>query len=303
MHAVVVGIANIQTCLPVDRFPHDYEPTRYLPGEIITTVGGVGFNVARTIAALGDTVSLMCPLGSDVAASAVVDEAAHLRIDTASAKRFPGQTPKSVILHDPAGRRQINTDLGCALDATFTDAQFRSAARGASFAVMGNLDFSRTLLRAARDIALPIAVDLQDVQGLDNPYDDDFLAAADILVMSHERLTVAHEEFLFGLRHKSQARLMVLTLGAGGSLALTPEMTRAVRTPAARIGPTANTTGAGDTFMGALLHYYLSAHQPLAQALTHASAAAALMLAQPRRILTPDAVQEAVKPLLSGRCE
>jgi len=93
---------------------------------------------------------------------------------------------------------------------------------------------------------------------------------------------------------------MVLTLGAGGSLALTPEMTRAVHTPAALVGPTANTTGAGDTFMGALLHYYLSARQPLAQALTHASAAAALGLAQPAQILTPNAVQEAVKPLLSG---
>ena len=296
MRVVVVGIANLQTFLPVDRFPHDYTPTRYLPGEITTTVGGVGFNVARTLAALGDTVSLMCPLGSDVAASAVIAEAAQLRIDVSSTASSLPQTPTSVVLHDPQGRRQVNTDLGRALTATFTDAQFTSAARHASVAVLGNLDFSRPLLRAARDIDLPIAVDLQDVQGLDNPYDGDFVAAADILVMSHERLTVAHDEFLLRLRDKSRAGLIVLTLGAGGSLALTPKMSRAVHTPAARVGPTANTTGAGDTFMGALLHYYLSAGQPLEQALAHASAAAALGVARPPRTLSPDAVQQVVTP-------
>lgn len=279
MHAVVVGIANLQTFLPVDGFPHCYTPTRYLPGEITTSVGGVGFNVARTIAALGDTVSLMCPLGSDVAASTVLAEAARLGIEAASATRLLPATPQSVVLHDTEGRRQINTDLGCALSATFTDAQFKSAARQASVAVLGNLDFSRPLLRAARDLDLLVAVDLQDMQGLDNPYDDDFLTAADILVMSHERLTVALDDFLMMLRDKSRARLIVLTLGAGGSLALTPQMSRALHTPAARVGRTANTTGAGDTFMGALLHYYLSARQPLEQALTHASATAALGLA------------------------
>lgn len=230
------------------------------------------------MAGLGDTVSLMCPLGSDVAARAVVEEAARRQINITTATATLDHTPRSVVLHDPSGRRQINTDLGFALAARFTTAAFTSAAQDASVAVLGNVDLSRPLLPVARELGLPIAVDLQDVQGLDNPYDQDFMAAADILIMSHERLTAAHKEFLFQLRDKTRAGLIVLTLGADGSLALTPDMALPLHTPASPVRPHTNTTGAGDTFMGSLLHYLLSARLPLEKALDHASATVAASL-------------------------
>lgn len=278
MKAAIVGIANQQTLLPVDGFPHDYSPARYLPGQITTTVGGAGFNVARTMAELGDTVSLMCPLGSDVAARAVVEEAALRQIKITTSTGMLDRTPRSVVLNDPSGRRQINTDLGSALTARFTTPAFTSAAQDASVVVLGNVDLSRPLLRVARELAIPIAVDLQDVQGLDNPYDQDFIAAADILIMSHERLSAAHEDFLLQLRKRTRAALIVLTLGAGGSLALTPAMALPLHTPARPVRLHTNTTGAGDTFMGSLLHYLLGARQPLDEALAHASAAVAASL-------------------------
>ena len=101
MRVAVVGIANVETTVPVERFPVVYEPTRYLPGRIRTGVGGVGFNVARALAGLGTDVVLTAPLGHDLAGDAVREEAAALGLglrDVATPV-----TPRSVVLVDVEG--------------------------------------------------------------------------------------------------------------------------------------------------------------------------------------------------------
>jgi hypothetical protein len=101
----------------------------------------------------------------------------------------------------------------------------------ADVAVLGNLDLSRPLLAAARRLGIRVVVDLQDVQGWDNPYDQDFLAGADVLLMSHERLAVPPEDFLAGLLARTRAELIVLGMGAEGSLAWQRGAPAPVRTP------------------------------------------------------------------------
>jgi sugar/nucleoside kinase (ribokinase family) len=286
MKAVVVGIANVQTSVPVDGFPVPYTPARYLPGRLDTVIGGVGFTVAAALAGLGDTVRLCAPLGDDVLAAQIEAEASGLGIDLHLSGRWLRRTPRSVVLFDPGGRRMISTDLGDVLTLALPAAPFAAAVEDADVVVLGNLDLCRPLLPIARGRGRLVAVDLQDVHGLDNPYDRDFLTA-DVLVMSHERLAVApgrsgvHEAFLLALRRRAPtARLVVLTLGAGGSLALTPELDRPLHTPAVDLAGAepGNTAGAGDTFLAALLHHLVGEQLSVQRALAAATLAVADLL-------------------------
>ena len=111
MRVVVIGIANQQTSLPVDRFPVEYVAQRYLTGAIRHTVGGVAFNVARSLCALGHVVALASPLGEDYPAAMIDAEAYRYNLSTHLCRRELARTPRSVVLYDTTGRRQVNTDL------------------------------------------------------------------------------------------------------------------------------------------------------------------------------------------------
>ncbi|MFK4269779.1 carbohydrate kinase family protein [Streptomyces milbemycinicus] len=282
MRAVVLDPANQQTRLPVEGFPHPYSPARHLPGGIEDAVGGVGFNVAAGLARLGAAVELIAPLANDAPGQAVPAAAHRLGIGTGLCTRSLERTPRSVVLVDTAGRRQVNTDLGEALAVSFDPAAFRATAAGTDVCVLGN-HFSRPLLPAVRGLGVPVVVDLQDVRGPDHPYDQDFLAA-DTLVMSHERLPDQDlPGFLRTLRSRSRASLPVLTLGADGSLALTPDDAGCWRTPAVDIGPVPDTTGAGDAFTAALAHALHGLRLPARKAVRAATAHAASRLSPNER--------------------
>ena len=68
---LVSGLINIEVTLRVDAFPITYTPVRYPFFGVDSTVSGVGYNVARALTALGDTVHLVSMVGQDLAADQV----------------------------------------------------------------------------------------------------------------------------------------------------------------------------------------------------------------------------------------
>lgn len=267
MRVSVVGVANAETVVPIGDFPVAYGPTRHLPGRISTRVGGVGFNVARAVAALGGQVALTAPLAQDAAGAAVRAEAATLGVELRTTAAAPARTPRSVVLVDDDGRRQIHTDLGGALGASVDEGALLVGGQPADVAVLGNLDLSRPLLRAARRIGVTTTVDLQDVEGWDNPYDHDFLAGADVLLASGERLLVPPDEFLAGLLERSRAGLVVLGLGSQGCVAWRRGASGPVRCPAVKLPPGTDTTGAGDALVAGVVCFSLDGDRPLQEAM------------------------------------
>jgi sugar/nucleoside kinase (ribokinase family) len=77
--------------------------------------------------ALGDQVALTAPLALDTAGAAVRAEAAALGLHLGACAAPPGSTPRSVLLVDDDGRRQIHTDLADALTTTVTEPRSWSA--------------------------------------------------------------------------------------------------------------------------------------------------------------------------------
>lgn len=144
---VVAGIANVQFSVPVEGFPLEYAPVRYLQGRTGVSVGGVGFNVAAGLAALGGAV------------------AGELRARGLDGPWVAGgqETPRSVLLHEPGGERMIHTDLRGLPEAVYPAGVFADAVRGAAYAVVTNIGFARPLLGTAHDAGVPVAADVQAI--------------------------------------------------------------------------------------------------------------------------------------------
>jgi sugar/nucleoside kinase (ribokinase family) len=280
MKAVVAGIASQEMLLPVDGFPVPYDRVRRVPHQISTSVGGVGFAVARTLAALGDEVHLAAPLGEDAAAAAIDAAAFRFGVTTALCTRTLPRTPRAVVLVDPAGRRQVNTDPGDAASARLDPDVLPEPLRTTDVLVLDHIPMCVPLVRVAAEAGVPVAVDLQEVRAVVSPDHEDFLAA-DLISMCNERVRGREEEVLLAVRGRSAARLLVMTLASDGVLVLTPELGRPLHVPAHDVGDVPNPAGAGETFFAALVHYLYGARLSPLAAVGRAVVAAAWVISHP----------------------
>ncbi len=270
----ISGLINIETTVQVECFPIDYTPVRYPFFGVRSTVAGVGYNVARALSTLGNQVRLAALVGNDLPGAMV---AAQLRADT-----LPGEfvlprlaaTPQSAILFDPSGRRQINTDLKDIQEQEYPPALFEQAIEGCALAVLCNINFSRALLARARQRGLPIATDVHAISDLEDVYNRDFMAAADILFMSHERLPCAPEDWVRAVQSRFATPICVVGLGGAGALLGVHADGFLGRVPAVQTRPIVNTIGAGDALFAAFVHGYAATGNPyeaLRRAITFAS--------------------------------
>lgn len=274
MDVVVVGVATQQTSLPVERFPIEFQSRQYLPGGITIEVGGAGYSVARHSARLGHRAFLVAPIGEDMAASSIDLVAERDGVNTSLCLRGLRRTPRSVVLTDEGGQRAVYSDLADVADARVDSPDVRHALRTSDVAVLGNLDLSRPLIPVARDAAVPVAVDLQDLRDPTEPELTDFLAA-DVLSMSNEHLRGEEDEAILELRDRGAHGVIVVTMGSEG-LRILPAAGSGTETPAhvgvERVWPVMTTEGAGDVFLATFLDQLYSCKVAPVPAATAAAA-------------------------------
>lgn len=265
---LVSGLANVETTVRVDGFPIPYFPVCYPFFGVRSTVSGVGVNVSTALTTLGHTVRLLSLIGDD-AAGRLAREALRSRgVDNRYVLAQAAETAQSAILYDGEGRRQIHVDLKDIQEQIYPAALFHEAAAGCQLAVLGNINFSRPLLALARQRGMVVASDVHAIADLDDPYNADFMRAADILFMSHERLPASPETWAGAVSARYGNRIVVIGLGNKGALlAVQGEAPR--RVPAVATRPVVNTIGAGDALFSAFLHVYTQTGDPYL-ALRHA---------------------------------
>jgi ribokinase len=251
----VAGLINLETNLRVAGFPLEYAPALYPFYGVDSAVSGVGFNVARALRALGNEVRLLGLIGRDAPG-----ELARLALPAAGlpdADVLPAleRTPQSVILYDGQGRRQIHTDLKGIREQVYPPDRAETALAACDWAVLANINFSRPMLARARALGKPIATDVHALASLDDDYNQDYLRAADVLFLSHERLPEPPEDFARRLLDRSRAAVIVIGLGADGAL-LAERGQPPRRFGAAATRPVVNTIGAGDALFSAFVHFY-----------------------------------------------
>jgi ribokinase len=270
----VAGLINVETTVQIESFPIEYNPVRYPFFGVRSSISGVGYNVAKALVTLGDQVRFAAQIGRD--------QAGDLVTRTLQAEGLPGElvlatldeTPQSAILFDRDGRRQINVDLKDIQERPYPIDRFEQAIESCDLAVLCNINFARPLLQLTRQRGIPIATDVHAIADLDDAYNRDFMAAADILFMSHEQLPCSPEEWAQRILGRFDAGIVVIGLGAEGALLGVRRDGFVGRFAAARTRPVVSTIGAGDALFSAFVHFYRTTHAPyeaIQRAITFAS--------------------------------
>ena len=261
MNILVSGLLNKETTTAVRGFPIEYYPIDYAFFGVNTAVSGVAFNLAKALTTLGDTVRLTSMTGRDFAAAYIRDALRELGIAEEYVQPKLGQTPSSVVLYDPEGKRQIYCDLK---DIQETAYDFdRSILEGIDLVVACNINFNRPLLSLARQSGKIIATDVHVLSDIHDEYNREFMEQADILFLSDEAVGDGYRGFLLQLAQAYPCRIIVMGRGPKGAAMYLRETGQIIEMPAFSAGQVVNTVGAGDALFSSFLHFYAKGMAPI----------------------------------------
>lgn len=266
---LVSGLINIETTLAADGFPIHYSPVRYPFFGVRSTVSGVGYNVAKALTVLGDAVELLSVVGRDAPARLVSDALRDAGIRADGVLPLVEETPQSVIIYDPEGRRQINVDLKDVQEQAYPAEAFERALARCELAALCNINFSRPMLAHAKQAGVTVATDVHAISSVDDEYNAGFMRHAGILFLSDEHLPTTPEAFAGELQRRWGTPVIVIGLGAQGALLAVRDDGFCERTPAVTTRTVVNTVGAGDALFSAFVHHYARERNPY-EALRHA---------------------------------
>ena len=255
MNILVSGLLNIETTVSVDGFPVQYNPVNYRFFGINSNVSGVGFNLAKALSTLGDTVSVVSFLGNDVEADIVL---AQLKNDHIQSRiiRSLKKTPASVILYDPQGKRQIYCDLKNIQEQSVNPCDVEGELENCDIAVLCNINFNRKLLKAAKNKGITIATDVHVLSDINDDYNRDFMENADILFLSDEGLSCDAADFIRQLYNRYNNKIIVIGMGSKGAMLFDSKTDEISVIPAYSAAKVVNTVGAGDSLFSSFLHFY-----------------------------------------------
>ena len=261
MNILVSGLLNTETTVPVRGFPVHYYPIDYAFFGVNTAVSGVAFNISKALRTLGDQVRLISMTGSDFAGTCICEALRQLDIGTEHVQPILRQTPSSVVLYDPEGKRQIYCDLK---DIQDTGYAFESGMlEGVDLVAACNINFNRPLLRLAKKAGKRIATDVHVLSDVSDEYNREFMEYADILFLSDECIGEDYRDFVCRLAHTYHPEIIVLGRGANGAAMYLRETDAITEMSAVSVGTVVNTVGAGDALFSAFLHYYAKGLTPL----------------------------------------
>lgn len=260
MKILVSGLLNTETTAAVRGFPIGYYPIDYAFFGVNTAVSGVAFNIAKALRTLGDEVRLISMTGSDYPAGYIRDVLQELNIGSEYVRPALQQTPASVVLYDPEGRRQIYCDLKDIQETAYTFSS--DCLDGIDLVVACNINFNRPLLRMAKAAGKRVATDVHVLPDIHDAYNREFMECADILFLSDEGVGRNYEDFLLQLARTYGSEIIVLGRGDKGAAMYLRQTDRILQMPAAQVGPVTNTVGAGDALFSAFVHFYARGFAP-----------------------------------------
>lgn len=259
MKILVSGLLNTETTTAVRGFPINYYPIDYTFFGINTTVSGVAFNIAKALRTLGNKVVLTSMVGNDFSAEYIENALKGLNIDTKNILPDLQQTPSSVVLYDPEGRRQIYCDLKDIQEKNYPfDANLL---KDVDLVAACNINYNRPLLHLAKEAGKLIATDVHVLSAIHDEYNKEFMECADILFLSDENIGDNYGDFLWQLAHSYNCQIIVLGRGSKGVAVYQHQTDQITEMPAIPVTNVVNTVGAGDALFSAFLHFYAKGYE------------------------------------------
>ena len=258
----ISGLLNIETTVAIPGFPLDYAPVHYPFFGINSTLSGVGYNIAKALALLGNRIDLHSLVGPDWTLPHLRQELASLGIDSGGLEEALSATAQSVILYEPSGRRQIHVDLKECQERPLSKVEDSQLA-ACDMALLCNINFSRPLLARAKALGRPIACDVHVLHDIHDDYNRDFLPPADILSLSDEGLGGRlATDYLRELQEHYGIPIVVMGCGAAGAYLSVRRDHRFFHAPASAPRGVKNSVGAGDALFSAFVHDYCQNQDP-----------------------------------------
>ncbi|EPH44513.1 ribokinase [Streptomyces aurantiacus] len=277
-HIAVLGSINMDLVAYVAKAPQRGETVT--GREFRTLPGGKGANQAVAAARAGATVSMIGAVGTDAFGDRLRSALDHSGVDTDLLRTVEGPSGTAHIVVDDDGGNAIVVIPGANAALTAVDAGDEAAIASAG-ALLLQLEIPLEGVLAAARSARASGVRTILTPAPAQPLPPELLAATDLLIPNEHEAAA-----LTGLADPADAARalldqvpeVVVTLGAAGSL-YAARGADPVRVPARRV-TAVDTTGAGDTFVGALA-VALGEGNSLPEALSWASAASALSVRRP----------------------
>lgn len=245
LDVVVIGAIGVDTNVYLPDGPLGGTDGVFV--SVVDVVGQAGGFSARGFAALGRRTAFAGHVGADPWGVMVREALAVDGVDISALDGDdPAGTARSVNLVGTDGGRQAFYD-GRGAGGFVPDLDRAASVIGRARLAMVHLpNWTRRLLPIARSLGITVAVDLQDVRDLDDPYRADFIAGADLLFAS----AADHGDPLAlaaGLLERSLAQVVVVGAGGeGAALAVRDGGPVRLVSPAALDLPVVDTNGAGD---------------------------------------------------------
>ena len=167
------------------------------------------------------------------------------------------KTALSVVAYDEGGRRTVFVDVKDLMEQVYPPRLFDEALAGVEAVLFTQVGYCLPLLAPARAAGKLVAVDLQLISSLDDPYKRPYMEAADVVFMSDEQLPEPPETWAMRLLERYPAQVVGIGLGAAGALLAIRGTGQPVRVPAMTTRPVVNTGGAGDALFACFMHYYV----------------------------------------------
>ncbi|TNB48112.1 ribokinase [Martelella lutilitoris] len=280
MRAFVIGNAAIDETISVDGLP---EPGVSILGRIASRdLGGKGTNQAVVMARGGLETTLVSATGDDFRSATIHEQLAEEPLDLRLSSLAGVSTDFSMVLTTPDGENSIvtTTEAAEALPLEAALAALSEASSGDFLVMQGNLggEITEALLKAGRERGMVTAFNPSPLR----PYFERLWPFIDIAFLNEsESLSLAGStgKKAAEVLHAKGVRQVVLTAGTDGAM-LSTKGGDFIHVPAVR-AKAIDTTGAGDTFMGAALaSAALRGGMLDARAISHASAASALAVAR-----------------------
>ncbi|MFF4563377.1 ribokinase [Streptomyces sp. NPDC001435] len=272
-HIAVLGSLNMDLVAYVEKAP---QPGETVTGREFRTIpGGKGANQAIAAARAGATVSMIGAVGNDIFGTRLRDTLEHSGVDTDDLRTMEGSSGTAHIVVDDEGGNSIVVVPGANGTVDHLSPGDEGVIASAD-ALLLQLEIPMAAVLAGAEAARRHGVRTILTPAPAQPLPDGLLAATDLLVPNEHEATA-----LTGRPDPREAAdvlldrvpEVVVTLGAAGCLYLTRGAEPLV-VPAPRV-TAVDSTGAGDTFVGALA-VALGEERPIREALTWAAAAAAV---------------------------
>lgn len=283
---IVFGSVNMDLSIDCPRVPGAGET---ISGSgFLTAAGGKGANQAVAASRLGARVRMIGAVGADAFGEELVRGLEKSGVDCSDVRRLPNTSTGVAVILRTRGENRIVLSAGAnhALRAEDVAADLRRvASAGDVFLTQGECDPTATAeaLRAAHDLGLLTVLNPAPAR----PLPRDVWPCVDLVCLNETEcqtmcgIMPQGEE---GCREAARrlrdlgAGAVVITLGAAGSFAVDSDGA-AIRMPAVTAPRVVDTTGAGDTFIGALVAGRVSGSS-LEEAMRLGSAASAITVSR-----------------------